>query len=148
MAFGRVLCSRWVCFFSFCWCLLKIFLIAHFGYLHSPSTCSRCCSSFSANSGVEQMVWALCVSVLITLYLAAMLWLLSHGRYSSVWVSFLYTPYCEGSICFWSDDGIQEGYWAIFLCLLYSKLDRWIYFPTQTRRSSHVWLQKLVNLRI
>ena len=81
-----------VCFSSFCWCLLMIFLIAHFGYLHSPSTCSRCCSSFSANSGVEQMVQALCVSVLITLYLAAMFWLLSHGRYRAVWVDFLYTP--------------------------------------------------------
>ena len=44
------------------------------------------------NSGVEQMVWALCVSVLMTLYLAAILWLLSHGRYRSVWVGFLYTP--------------------------------------------------------
>ena len=30
--------------------------------------------------------------VLITLYLAAILWLLSHGRYRSVWVGFLYTP--------------------------------------------------------
>ena len=81
-----------VCFFSLFWCFLKICLMAHFGYLHSPSTFSRCCSSFSANSGFEQMVWALCVSVLITLYLAAMLWLLSHGRYRSVWVGFLYTP--------------------------------------------------------
>ena len=81
-----------VCFFSLFWCLLKIFLIAHFGYLHSPSTCSRCCNSFSANSGVKQMVWALCVSVLMTLYFAAMLWLLSHGRYRSAWVGFLYTP--------------------------------------------------------
>ena len=31
------------------------------------------------------------MSVLITLYLAAMLWLLSHERYRSVWVGFLYT---------------------------------------------------------
>ena len=81
-----------VFFFFLCWCLLKIFFMAHLGYLHAPSTSSRCCSSCSANSGVEQMVWALCVSVLMTLYLAAMLWLLSHGRYRSVWVGFLYTP--------------------------------------------------------
>ena len=81
-----------VFFFSLCWCLSKIFFMAHLGYLHAPSTSSRCCSSCSANSGVEQMVWALCVSVLMTLYLAAMLWLLSHGRYRSVWVGFLYTP--------------------------------------------------------
>ena len=36
-------------------------------------------------------------------------------------------PYCEGSIHFWFNDGIQEWYGAIFLCLLYSKLDGWIY---------------------
>ena len=71
---------------------LIIFLIAHFGYLHCPSTCSRCCSSSSPSSGVEQMVRALCERVLITLYLAAILWLLSNGRYRSVWVGFLYTP--------------------------------------------------------
>ena len=38
------------------------------------------------------MVRALCERVLITLYLAAMLWLLSHGRYRLVCVGFLYTP--------------------------------------------------------
>ena len=38
------------------------------------------------------MVCALCDRVLITLYLAAILWLLSHGRYRSVCVGFLYTP--------------------------------------------------------
>ena len=38
------------------------------------------------------MVCALCVKVLITLYLAAKLWFLSHGRYRSVCVGFLYTP--------------------------------------------------------
>ena len=38
------------------------------------------------------MVSALRERVLITLYLAAMLWLLSHGRYRSVCVGFLYTP--------------------------------------------------------
>ena len=36
-------------------------------------------------------------------------------------------PYCEGSIYFWSNDGIQEGYGTIFFCLLCSKLDGWIY---------------------
>ena len=116
-----------VFFFFLCWCLLKIFFMAHLGYLHAPSTSSRCCSSCSANSGVEQMVWALCVSVLMTLYLAAMLWLLSHGRYRSVWGGFSVHPYCETSIFFWSDDSVQKRYGAILFCLLYSKLDWRIY---------------------
>ena len=79
-------------FFSLFWWWLKIFFMAHLGYLQAPSTSSRCCSSCLVNSGEEQMLWALCVRVLMTLYLAAILWLLSHGRYRSVWVGFLYTP--------------------------------------------------------
>ena len=50
--------------------LLEIFLIAHLGYLHSPSTSSRYCNSLFSKCGVEQMVCALCVKVLITLYVA------------------------------------------------------------------------------
>ena len=81
-----------VCFFFWPSCCWEIFLIAHLWYLHWPSTYSRCCSSFSSNLGIEQMVCAPCVMVVITLYLAAKLWLLSHGRYKSVCVGFLYTP--------------------------------------------------------
>ena len=85
-----------VCFFFsllfFSCCCWNIFLIAHLGYLHRPSTSSRWCNSLLSNCGVEKMVCALCVKVLITLYLADKLWLLSHGRYKSVWVGFLYTP--------------------------------------------------------
>ena len=81
-----------ICFFFCPGCCWEGFLIVHLGYLHWPSTCSRCFYSFSSKFGVEQMVCALCVKVLITLYLAAKLWLLSHGRYKSVCVVFLYTP--------------------------------------------------------
>ena len=69
-----------VCFFSFLCCCLKIFLMAHLGYLHWPSTSSRWFNSFSRSLGVEQMVCALCVKVLMTLYLADKLWLLSHDK--------------------------------------------------------------------
>ena len=58
-----------VCFFSLLCCFLKVFLIAHLGYLHWPSTSSRCCNFSSISLGVEQMVCALCVRVLITLYI-------------------------------------------------------------------------------
>ena len=51
--------------------LLGNLLDSQFGILHWPSTSSRCCNSFSSNFGVEQMVCALCVNVLITPYLAA-----------------------------------------------------------------------------
>ena len=65
--------------------------MAHLGYLHSLRTFSRCCNSLFNNFGVEHVVLALCVRVLITLYFDARLWLLSHCRYRSVWVGFLYT---------------------------------------------------------
>ena len=85
-----------VCFFFsflfFSCCCRNIFLIAHLEYLHRPSTSSRWFNSLLSDCGVEQMVCALCVKVLITLYLADKLWLPSHGRYKSVWVGFLYTP--------------------------------------------------------
>ena len=81
-----------VCFFFYPSCCWEIFLIAHLGYLHWLSTSSRCCNSFLSNFGVEQMVCALCVKVLIRLYLATKLSLLSHGRYKSVCVGFLYNP--------------------------------------------------------
>ena len=51
-------------------------------------TSSRCFSSW----GVEHTAFALHVRVLITLYLQARLWLLSHCRYTSVLVGFLYSP--------------------------------------------------------
>ena len=35
----------------------------------------------------------------MTLYLAVILWLLSHGRYRSVWVGFLYTPIVKLPSC-------------------------------------------------
>ena len=54
--------------------------MAHLGYLHCLRT-SRCCSSLFNNSGVDHIVLALCVRVLITLYFDARLWLLSHWRY-------------------------------------------------------------------
>ena len=77
-----------VCFFLsllfFSCCCWKIFLIAHLGCLHRPTTSSRWCNSHLNNCGVEQMVCALCVKVLITLYIGDKLWLLSHGRYRSV----------------------------------------------------------------
>ena len=52
---------------------------------------SKCSTSLLMDSGVEHNVLALCERVLITLYLEAKLWLLSHWRYWSVWVGFLYT---------------------------------------------------------
>ena len=103
------------CLFFFCSCFLKIFLIAHVGYLHCTSTFSRCCSSCSANSGVELMVRALCERVLITLYLAAILWLLSHGRYRSVCVGFLYTPMVKvpsaSGLMMVSRKGMEPSFW-------------------------------------
>ena len=89
------LCNDW-CFFLLvlscrCFCLWRIFCIAHLGYLQPLRTFSRCSNSLLMNSSVEHKVLALCVRVLIMLYLEAKLWLLSNWRYCSVWVGFLYT---------------------------------------------------------
>ena len=67
------------------WLLLAAFLVfilalfrAHAGYLHLVSASSRCFSSCSNSSVLEQMVFALCCSEPTTLYLDETVWLLSH----------------------------------------------------------------------
>ena len=77
--------------FFFCSCSLRIFWMAHLGYLHCVRTSSRCFNSSFSSWELEHTALALCVRVLITLYLQARLWWLSHCRYWSVWVGFLYT---------------------------------------------------------
>ena len=87
-------CVTGCCFFLFvleCVCVWMIFCIAHLAYLQPINAFSKCSNSCLVESGVEHSVLALCVRVLITLYLEAKLWLLSHWRYWSVWVGFLYT---------------------------------------------------------
>ena len=72
------------CFFLLvleCVCLWRIFCIAHLGYLQPINAFSKCSNSFLVESGLEHSVLALCVRVLITIYLEAKLWLLSHWRY-------------------------------------------------------------------
>ena len=64
---------------------------AHLGYLYLVRTFLRCCNSLFKSSGLVHTVLALWVRVLITLYLAARSWWLSHCKYWSVWISFLYT---------------------------------------------------------
>ena len=54
------------------------------GYLHLLNACLRWPSSSFSSWGLEQAVLALCVRVLMTLYLAARLWWLSHYKYKSV----------------------------------------------------------------
>ena len=74
-------------FVFFIWILFR----AQVGYLHFFKAEVRCCSSLFRCCGEEHMVLALCSKVPITLYFAGMLWWLSHCRYKSVWVGFLYT---------------------------------------------------------
>ena len=89
---GWHLYSGFFCFSFLCLLVFVVFLsVAHFGYLHFIKTSWRCCSSLFSSWGLEHIALALCVRVLITLYLQARLWWLSHWRYKSVWVGFLYT---------------------------------------------------------
>ena len=63
----------------------------------------------------------------MSLYLTAILCLLSHGRYRSVWVGVLYTPIVNvpsvSGLMIVSRKGMEPS----SFCLLYSKLNRWIY---------------------
>ena len=71
--------------------LFSTFLKAHLGYLHWLRAFLRCSFSCLSNSGLLHTVWTLWERVLITLNLAERLWWLSHCRYWSLWVGFLYT---------------------------------------------------------
>ena len=64
---------------------------AHLGYLHLVRAFLRCPFSCLSSSGLLHTVWALWERVLMTLNLAERLWWLSHCKYWSVWVGFLYT---------------------------------------------------------
>ena len=77
--------------FLLCSCSLGILLIVHLGYLHCCRTSSRCFNCSSSSLELEHTALALWVRVLITLYLHVRLWWLSHWRYRSVWVGFLWT---------------------------------------------------------
>ena len=61
------------------------------GYLHLVRAFLRCSFSCLSNSGLLHTVWTLREGVLIMLHLAERLWWLSHCKYWSVWVGFLYT---------------------------------------------------------
>ena len=90
----------WCC--CFCWfgcCFLLgfgvlffnfIVFMTHEGYLHAVKALSMYVNSSSSWSWLEQMFFALCTNELITLYLLAMAWWLSHCKYWLVWVGFLY----------------------------------------------------------
>ena len=65
--------------------------MAQAGYLQADKTLFMCVCSSSSCSWLEQISFALCDSELITLYLLAMAWWLSHCKYWLVWVGFLYT---------------------------------------------------------
>ena len=100
---------------------------AHLGYLHCVRASSRCFNSSFSSGELEQTALALCVRVLITLYLQARLWWLSHCRYWSVWVGFLYTlvvsvPSSWG-VTKMSKKGM-EPFLILFLC---GKLYGWIH---------------------
>ena len=71
--------------------LLSTLSKAHLGYLHCVSAFLRWAFSLQRSSGLLQTVWALCERMWITLNLAERWWWLSHYRYWSVWVGFLYT---------------------------------------------------------
>ena len=112
--------------------------IAQAGYLHLWSATCMCFSSVLSSSSLEQMVLALCCNEPTTLYLDATVWLLSHWRYRSVWVGFLYTvvvkfPSLSG-VMRTSRKGIEPSIPA-------SSLVNWIFLSMLLRclRNSALW---------
>ena len=71
--------------------LLCTLLMAPWGFLHLTKAFLRCCSSLWRSSGPVHTVFALWVSVPMTIYLADRLWWLSHCKYWSVCVGLWYT---------------------------------------------------------
>ena len=63
---------------------------AHVGYLQLVRAFLRCSISLQRSSGLLQTVLAIWVRVLMTLYSAERWWWLSHCKYWSMWVGFLY----------------------------------------------------------
>ena len=115
-----------VCSWTFV--LIFILLRANAGYLHFVSALYRCSSSCCNNWGVEQMVWVLWWRVPITQYLDGIVWWLSHCKYKSVWVCFLYTvalrlPSSFGVISM-SKNGVEPS-------SVESLLVNWMYWPIE-----------------
>ena len=78
------------------WCH---WLRAQFGNWHCCSAVLMCWCSLSSLSCEGETILVLCASVLNTLCLAVMWWLLSQCRYWSVWVGFLYTEVLKVLSC-------------------------------------------------
>ena len=93
---------------------------AHVGYLQLVRAFLRCSFSFWSNSGLLHTVEALWERVWMTLNLAERWWWLSHCKYWSVCVGFLYT-YGQRTIDLWFNNSVQEGDGTILLIVLYCK---------------------------
>ena len=98
----RVSCCLWCCWHWYCLffsvLVLRVLSFLFFtlfraqvGYLFSVNTFHRCSSSSFSSCWFEHTALAVLCKVFTTLYLAAIVWWLSHCRYKSVWVGFLYT---------------------------------------------------------
>ena len=86
------------CLFGWCYCchvffyfFISCLLVVNLYVLPTLDICIErgCFSSFLSSSELEHTALALCLKVLITLYLQARFWWLPHWRYKSVWVGFL-----------------------------------------------------------
>ena len=101
-------------------------LRAQVGYLFLVRIFCRCSSSSFNSCWVEHTALALWGKVLTTLYLAAMVWWLSHCRYKSVCIVFLYTFVLKLP----SEYGVtkvSKKTWIHLPCVVHSKLDLLIY---------------------
>ena len=89
-------------------------------YLHLLNACMRWFSFPLSSWELEQKFLAVCVKVLMTLYLAARLWWWSHCQYNFVCVGFLYTVVMRYDQC------VQQRNWPIFSWCFWGELDVWV----------------------
>ena len=91
MLFPELLVPLILLFWAGAWVLIFTPLRACAGYLHFVRTFYRQSSSCCNSWGLGHIVLVLWCRVSTTLYFDDIVWWLSHCKYKSVWVGFLYT---------------------------------------------------------
>ena len=127
--FPELLVPLLLLFLAWSWVLTFTLLRAHTGYLNFVRALNRWCSSCYDSWGIEHIVLALWCRVPTTLYLDDIVWWLSHCKYESVWVGFLYTVFWDCHLLLVSPEYLRRVqnhlFWNLHWRIEYSDLWSW-----------------------